>query len=292
MAERFCVLFLYLVIYSFLGWLLETLYCSIPKGHFVERGFLNGPYCPIYGFGALFILLILNPYVDNIFAAFVLGTLLTSILEYLTGYIMEKLFKMRWWDYSDRRFNIKGRVCLLNSVLFGVLSVILTELIHPVIASMINRLPLIIKYSSAIFLFIIIVIDLIISVKSVISLNDRFEKVHFVKEQIGKILDFENLSKRLEYLRENRDSFIENIIGDLNKFKISLIELKGSNDIDKVKAFLYEKLSKLQSENRYTERRILRSFPKLKSIKHNEILQEVKKYIKEFKVEYSKKRRN
>lgn len=289
MAESISVLFLYLIVYSFLGWIVETIYCSVPAGHFVERGFLNGPICPIYGFGSLFILSVLAPYVNNIFAVFILGMISTSALEYFTSYLMEKLFKMRWWDYSDHRFNIRGRICLLNSVLFGVSSVILAKYVHPFITSIISMIPAKLKLVLAAALFIIVVVDLILSVRSVINLTDKLEQIYLLKDQIREILAQENLLKKWENLRESRYNFIENVLEDLKEFKISLSELKESMDFDKLKLSLYEKLKTLQIETKYNERRILRSFPKLKSIRHSETLLEIQKYIKEFKEEYGKR---
>ncbi|WP_346961821.1 putative ABC transporter permease [Clostridium sp.] len=118
MVDIFSVLFMYWIIYSLLGWVVETIYCSVIDGYFVGRGFLNGPLCPIYGFGELFLLLLLNQYSDNIAIVLILSMIYTTIIEYITSFIMEKLFKMRWWDYSEHKFNIGGRVCLKNSFLF------------------------------------------------------------------------------------------------------------------------------------------------------------------------------
>lgn len=292
MAENISILFLYLIVYSFLGWVVETIYCSVPAGHFVERGFLNGPICPIYGFGSLFILSVLAPYINNIFAVFILGMISTSALEYFTSYLMEKLFKMRWWDYSDHRFNIRGRICLLNSILFGILSVLLTKCIHPFIISIISMIPSRLILVLAVILFIIVVVDLILSVRSVINLKDKLEQIYLLKDQIREVLAQENLLKKWENLRENRYNFIENVLEDLKEFKASLSELKENMDFDKLKLSLYEKLKTLQIETKYSERRILRSFPKLKSIRHSETLLEIQKYIKEFKEEYSKRKKD
>ena len=118
--EDLCELFLLYIAYSTLGWCGEMLYCSIPKGHICEkRGFLNGFLCPIYGHGALLVLYLLHGGFQNPVLTFIFGAIVTSILEYFTSWIMEKLFHMRWWDYSHYKFQINGRVCLLNSTCFG-----------------------------------------------------------------------------------------------------------------------------------------------------------------------------
>lgn len=143
---------LYFFIYSFLGWLCECIYCGIPAGHFINRGFLEGPYCPIYGFGALIVLYVLAPFSDQWVLLFLAGMILTSILEYLTSYVMEKLFHSKWWDYSQRRFNIHGRVCLRNSLMFGVMGIVVVGFVHPVIIAFLNKIPFYLQSIFAILL--------------------------------------------------------------------------------------------------------------------------------------------
>lgn len=104
---------LYFFIYSFLGWTVESIGCSIASKRTINRGFLNGPICPVYGFGAVIVISLLGRF-NNVVIVFLLGMILTTILEYFTGFILETLFHAKWWDYSDRKFNIKGRVCLMS----------------------------------------------------------------------------------------------------------------------------------------------------------------------------------
>ena len=118
-------------IYSFLGWVCETVYCSIGGRRFVNRGFLNGPLCPVYGFGALIVVWAMQPFYKSVLLTFVAGVVLTSILEYITGWLLETLFHLKLWDYSERFLNINGRVCLKNSLMFGILAVVTVFYIHP-----------------------------------------------------------------------------------------------------------------------------------------------------------------
>ena len=134
---------LYFFLYSCLGWVCECLYCGIPAGHFINRGFLTGPYCPIYGCGAVLVVYVLEPFQDHIVVLFLAGMILTSILEYVTGYLMEKLFHSKWWAYSNRRFNLHGRICLRNSLLFGVMGIVVVRIVHPFMASLLGRVPLV-----------------------------------------------------------------------------------------------------------------------------------------------------
>lgn len=137
----FLYYFLLFIIYSILGWLIEVTYCSITERKFTSRGFLIGPYCPIYGWAAIIMILSLNRYMTDPIAMFVMGALIASILEYITSFIMEKLFHARWWDYSNRKFNINGRICLTNSVIFGILCLILIYIVNPNIIQLINLIP-------------------------------------------------------------------------------------------------------------------------------------------------------
>lgn len=120
-------------IYSFLGWVWETGYVSVKHGKFVNRGFVSGPFCTIYGFGALSVYLILKPVSDNLFLLYVGGVIVATALEYVTAVLMESIFHTSWWDYSDQKYNFQGRICLGVSLGWGVFTVALFRIIHPVV---------------------------------------------------------------------------------------------------------------------------------------------------------------
>lgn len=117
--------------YSFVGWLWETIYCSIKAGHFVYRGFLLGPITPIYGFGILGVLYFVEPFQNNLVVLYVLATVLVTLLEYLTSYALEKLFHATWWDYKDVPLNINGRVALPVSLFWGACCVLIVKVVNP-----------------------------------------------------------------------------------------------------------------------------------------------------------------
>ena len=110
----FLYYFLLFIIYSFLGWCIESIYCMIEQRKVVSRGFLIGPYCPIYGWGALIMIFTLQRYLNDPIVLFVMGALVASVIEYITSLVMEKIFHARWWDYSHMKFNVNGRICLTN----------------------------------------------------------------------------------------------------------------------------------------------------------------------------------
>ena len=271
--------FLYFIIYSVLGWAAETVYCSVPKGHFVERGFLRGPLCPIYGAGAVIILRALEPYINNIPAIFILGLILTSLLEYITSFLMEKIFHMRWWDYSEHRFNINGRVCLLNSVLFGLLCVVLTEVIHPPIEDLVHRLPDPALFITAAILFALFIADTIVSVRATILLKNHLEKLREVEEQLRLRVEEqkekreeqkEKIKEQLETsadrlktrITESGEELKEQLEAKKTEYKEAKEQRIGRirTEKEEIKEYLREKSARLTTGEKY----LLRSFPRLK----------------------------
>lgn len=156
---------------------MESSYVSIKQKRFVDRGFLIGPYCPIYGWGSLAIILYLNQYKDNFVTVFILGVVICAFIEYITSYIMEKIFKARWWDYSDKKFNLNGRVCGENAILFGLGGLLIIYMIQPVIEGYISKLSMFWLSLLSILFFIIFLVDTIVS----------FNIVNKLKENLGNI---------------------------------------------------------------------------------------------------------
>ena len=131
---------IYFFIYSFLGWLIETIYALFVHGYFVKRGFLFGPVCPIYGFGAVLLLMATKKLYKKPFIKFLMATIAFTLFEYMVSFILEMLFGLRWWDYSNDFLNIQGRVSLLYSIFWGIIGVILLEKLHPYIQDKIQKI--------------------------------------------------------------------------------------------------------------------------------------------------------
>ena len=157
------ILFLLFMIYAFLGWVLETIVVSIESKKIVHRGFLVGPYIPIFGVGAILITLLLSDYDKDIFVLFIMSCFLGAILEYITSYLMEKIFNTRWWDYSHEKFNLNGRVCLRTTIAFGILGIILIKILNPFFINLLDKLSDFSVSIIVIILAIIFVTDLIVS---------------------------------------------------------------------------------------------------------------------------------
>jgi uncharacterized membrane protein len=163
-------LFIWFIIYSFIGWVYETTYCFITNGRLSNRGFLFGPLCPIYGLSILVMILLCSGRCSNIFTLFLSCSLTVTLMEYITSFWMEALFNRRWWDYSDKLLNINGRVCLGASLLFGVCGVLIVRYIHPAIIRFLNK-----RFSEStlryINLFIVILFIIDIMASFVVSLK-------------------------------------------------------------------------------------------------------------------------
>lgn len=164
----FCAFFTYSVI----GWVVESTFVSLRSKKFVNRGFLIGPYCPIYGYGSLAMILYLDQYKDNILTVFLLSVVICSSVEYFTSYLMEALFKTRWWDYSEKKFNLNGRICGENALLFGLGGVLIIYLVHPFLSNIYD------SFNETFILIVTIICFIIFVADTIISLNivKRFKK--------------------------------------------------------------------------------------------------------------------
>lgn len=174
--------FMYFLIYSFFGYIIEIIVCSWYEKKVVNRGFMYGPICPIYGVGALLIIFGLSSFYDNPVLLFILGMLITAIIEYYTSYLFEKIFNNKWWDYSDRKDSINGRICLGNCLFFGIGSLLLIRVFHPIVIVLINKIPYSLFIIISVVLFIIFVFDLISSI--IIAYNLRSKII--VAEELKK----------------------------------------------------------------------------------------------------------
>ena len=181
--------------YSVIGWIVESLYVSIKEKKIINRGFLIGPYCPIYGCGSLAMILYLNQYKNNIITVFFLAVVLCSILEYLTSYLMEKLFNARWWDYSKEKFNLNGRICGKNAILFGIGGVVLIYILHPTLEKISSIIPTKALNIITIIFLIIFITDTIFSLKivnklrqTITNLNPKKDSTQELKDQVKEVL--------------------------------------------------------------------------------------------------------
>lgn len=230
-----CRFFLYFLFYSFCGWAYETILCSVQEKKLVNRGFLQGPLCPIYGVGAVAVILCLSPLRHDLLLLFFASMLLTGCIEYFTGYLLETLFHAKWWDYSHFRFQLKGRVCLLGLLAFGTFSVVLLTGIHPWVERVVGAMPRYLIYTLGGFFFGIFVVDIAFTVASILRLNSKLKEMQaaitgFVEEQLHKVDDARQglvarfvesdfYTQRIQLLMEKKDKYLMRIIRSLPRFQ-------------------------------------------------------------------------
>lgn len=240
--------FLLFIIYSFLGWCLEVTCKLVEYKKFINRGFLIGPYCPIYGWGAVAITFLLYRYSYDPLVLFVMTTITCCILEYFTSLVMEKLFKARWWDYSKRKFNINGRVCLGTSIPFGIFGLILTYIVNPFFIGLLNKLQLSTINILAISLFTIYCIDTIVS--SVVIFGFRKTSVNVGKE--GSSDNTEQITAKVKEILIKKSWMHRRLINAYPslvaiKSKIKEIKEDVKENIEEVRSSINEKKEGLRN---------------------------------------------
>ncbi|MBO4508552.1 MAG: hypothetical protein J5747_07915 [Spirochaetaceae bacterium] len=226
----FSQIFLLFLSYSLIGWFSEVIYCSSIQKRFINRGFLKGPICPVYGFGGLLVMSILEPLSSTWIPLFFLSMLVTSALEYVTSWILEKLFDTKWWDYSHYKFNIKGRVCLLNSTLFGLMGMLASHFVQPLLIKLVTWIQEPLITYIAIGLAIILSVDFIFTVRKLVNFSTYLAKLeefsetlktYFVKEAwFNSSLSFDEILKSLkEQTKQKSDEVTANIMKRIESFK-------------------------------------------------------------------------
>lgn len=253
--------FLLFMIYSILGWCLEVICKAFEYKKFINRGFLIGPYCPIYGWGAILITFLLYRYSYDALVLFVMTTIVCGILEYLTSFFMEKLFKARWWDYSHKKYNINGRVCLDNILAFGILGLLMMFVINPFIVKMLGYVNVKILNIISLVLFIVFIVDLVVSLKIISSFKNVAKSIH--KDST------EEITKKVKEILSKR--------GKLYKRLVSAFEFEASEKLvkdikNKVKD-VAEDISDLVNNK------------KKKMQKKNELIAEYRKNLRTIKAE-------
>ena len=266
------------IIYAFFGWCTEVSYAALDLGKFVNRGFLNGPYCPIYGFGVLIVIGVLTPLKENILILFAGSFLLTSVLEYFTGWILEKVFHNKWWDYSEFPFNIRGYVCLKFSVLWGLACSFIMLVLHPIIYKFVKVFPKTVGISLLVIIFTAFTVDLVFTVSTILKFNRRLKiidevagKLREISDEIGENI-YENVAEAIER-KEKAEDIQKEIYSNVQQ------------NIEKRKAE-YERLVKRHKELLETRifghERLLKAFPGMKSADYDESLQKLRVHFKEF----------
>ncbi len=242
--------FLVFIVYSFIGWLSEVAYCYfIFERKLVNRGFLHGPLCPIYGFGALIVIYLLAPFRGNLAILFAMSVVWTTVLEYLTSWALEAVFSTKWWDYSALRFNLHGRVCLRNSLLFGIMGVLAVYFVHPRIVAFLSIFPEQTLDTIAVAIASVLVVDLVLTLKTLIHIGEKLVALKELTERLRE-------SVGLDAWFNERD-----LRGSLAKLRsLSLTDATGA--LGRLAARLEEALAHTGGMLR-----IFRAFPSMKNVR-------------------------
>ena len=188
MEYSFLEIIMYFITYSFLGWVMESIFRSICERKLINTGFLIGPFCPIYGVGAIIMLLFLKNFSNNILLLFVVSIIVLTIWEYLVGVLLEKLFHTKYWDYSNNKFNFQGRICLMNSLFWGILGVVFVKFIHSMIENLISKIDIRILAFVYSIIAIVMIVDMIVSIIKVKNIKVTLEKIEKLNAEIKEKL--------------------------------------------------------------------------------------------------------
>lgn len=256
-------------IYGFLGWGTEVAFAAGKERRFVNRGFLNGPICPIYGVGVVAVVVLLEPYKNNLLVLYVASIIVVTALEWVTGFILEKLFHSKWWDYSNMPLNLNGYVCLLFSLIWGVACVAIVKWIHPLIYKGVKILPVWFGTILLIIFGIGILADLYVTVTNILQMNRHLARMEEIAEELRKISDElgANISENVLEAMERKDDIEEDMQEYREELKAQAEELR-------------EKYRDIKFKNARSVRRILRAFPRMQSRKHSEAMEDLREYLK------------
>lgn len=265
---------LYFIFYAFLGWCIEVVYAAIKTGQFINRGFLNGPVCPIYGFGVVILLELITPIKNNLVLIFIVSVIVTSCIEFITGFILEKLFNHRWWDYSSRKYNIKGYICIKFSLIWGLASVFVVKIIHAIISDAIKLIPIFLGDMILILIITLLIIDFVAAIETVLKFNVRLKRIDEISARIKESSNVlaEEISKNTIELKRKYDV---NSIEFKRNHEDDLIQIKRKygNEVEELK----HNYNNLVARKNILHRRLIRAFPNIRSNRYFEALEQLKK---------------
>ncbi|MCQ4700850.1 putative ABC transporter permease [[Ruminococcus] gnavus] len=249
---------LYFFVYGFLGWCTEVIFAAFKQHRFVNRGFLNGPICPIYGVGVTLVIACLEAFQSNLLLLYISSVILVTVLEGVTGWAMDKLFHNKWWDYSKLPFNIGGYVCLLFSLIWGVACVFIVYFVHPLIHQVLSLIPQTAGIALIAILGIALLSDMIVTTSAIVKFNQYLEllkhitdELHAISNQIGAEL-YQNVMHVLDMQESSRQKLDDVKLEVSEEIRMQIVELKTRAQN------LGEKVPK-------PARRLLKAFPKLES---------------------------
>ena len=300
-----CIFF----VYAFLGWCTEVSYAALQTGKFVNRGFLNGPVCPIYGFGVVIILACLTPLKQHFILLFLGSVVLTSLLELVTGFVLEKLFHQRWWDYSDDPFNIGGYICLKFSIAWGLACLFVVDILHPTIQWVIALVPRGLGWVLLGVFAACMAVDLAATVSTITKLNRKLEHIdqlagrireasnEFGENLADKVLDAAekgaDFKESVQGFKEGMEDWSEDVRGDLKEdldgARQAIAQYKVESELQRAERQQRRQQRRQELEQLFNsmrgeldgrvlgEGRLMKAFPQLRSIDHKQAMERLRR---------------
>ena len=302
-------------IYAFLGWCTEVSYAALKTGRFVNRGFLNGAVCPVYGFGVVIVLWVLEPLRGNLLLLFLGSVALTSLLEWLTGFVLERLFHQRWWDYSQEPFNLGGYICLRFSIAWGLACLFVVKLLHPSVLWCIRTVPYPMGVGLLALFSAVMAVDLAATVRTIARMNRQLSQldelaagIKEMSNELGanladRVLDAAeigdglrtDLQEELDDLREvlaarrsELQNGLEGVRDALDEAKDSLAQHRFQLQMDQAEWLekreedlreLWARLDVAIQSRIFGQRRLLRAFPGMRSTVHQPALERLRRRL-------------
>lgn len=284
---------LFFYIYCFFGWIIESTYVSVCTGNWVNRGFMRGPVIPIYGTGAVIVLFAVIPFRTSPILVFIVGTVAASILEFVTGFVMERIYKVRYWDYSDKPFNLCGYICLFNSLCWGVLSILLIYLVHSWVEKgvlFLNDMVLLSIDSGISSLFIV---DLFNSSTTAVELKRMLANSQKLKDDLmnihNKMIEFNTaIANDKEKMDELKQMSLQELYISARDNMSNIASDKDSPELQNLKNkldLLKDKYYKRMLAEDKAKFKLLKNNPKAVSYKYKESLREIMDKAKKYKKE-------
>ncbi len=277
-------LILYFFTYGLLGWCTEVAYAAVRQGKFVNRGFLNGPICPIYGVGVSVVIYFLMPLSGNLVLLYAASTVLVTVLEGITGYLMERLFHHKWWDYSDQPLNIGGYVCLIFSLVWGVACVFIVSVFHPLIHKLLALIPFAAGVVLCAGLMAVLFADLYVTASGILKLNRQLETMERIAGELKELSDklgetiYENVMETMEIREEGLKRISDAAVGRKERFEELTTEQRQRTRARLLE--LHERYEAVSRERSRVAGRLMNAFPRMESRRHKVLLEELKKRMK------------
>ena len=300
--------------YCFFGWCFESTYVSVCERRLVNRGFLRGPFLPLYGSGAIMMLVVSSPFQDSLPLVFLVGCVGSTVLEYVTGVVMEALFKVRYWDYSHKKFNFKGYICLESTIAWGFLTIVMTEWLHKPVEYFVLGIPEAVLSAVVTVFTVLLSADFALSFKAALDLRDVLVKMEDTKKELMRIrkrldviiavagedlsakkeellVDWKNLG--FEEIRQGIEERLEKLKGAVSEYTGSTLhsltrEENGREELLDLLAQYKHSIAEhasLKGMKDFFQRDLIRSNPSMSSRKFGEALEELKDSVQKHRGE-------